>query len=67
MREEGVAFDSRATNPNIGLHMETWIALRFLALMNDHLSIDTGPKVVELDVRLQAIGDRLGEDFGAVN
>jgi hypothetical protein len=67
MREEGVAVDSRETNPNIGLHMETWIALRFLALMNDHLSIDTGPKVVELDVRLQAIGDRLGEDFGAVN
>jgi len=66
MREEGVAFDSRETNPNIGLHMETWIVLRFLALINDHLNIDTDPKVAELEVRLQAIRDRLGEDFGAV-
>ena len=67
IREEGVAFDSRETNANIGLHVETWIVLRFLALMNDHLNIDAGPKVAELEARLQAIGDRLGEDFGAVS
>jgi hypothetical protein len=67
MREEGVAFDSRETNPNIGLHIETWLVVRFLALMNDHLNINIGPKVAEFETRLQAVRDRLGEDFGAAD
>jgi hypothetical protein len=39
MREEGIAFDSREVNPNIELHIETWIVLQFLTLINDKLNL----------------------------
>ena len=65
MGEEGVDFDSRETNPNIGLHIETWIILRFLMLVDDQLKLGADGKLEEMQTRLDAIRDRLGEDFGA--
>jgi hypothetical protein len=64
MREEGVAFDSRETNPNIGLHTETWLVIQFLALINDKLDLGVSGKLGELKGRLDAIHARLGDDFG---
>jgi hypothetical protein len=64
MREEGIAFDSRDANPNIELHIETWIVLQFLTLINAKLNLGVDAKLDELRARLEAIRARLGDDFG---
>ena len=65
MQEDGISFDSREPNPNIDLSIEIWIILQFLSLMNDHLAIDIGTRVEELEKRLDEVRDRLGDDYGA--
>ena len=65
IREEGVAFDGREVNPNIGLYMETWVVQQFVALMEDRLKLNIDSKLAELKKRLETIRDRLDEDFGA--
>jgi hypothetical protein len=65
LQEDGISFDSREPNPNIDVSIEIWVILRFLSLMNDHLAIDIGANVEELEKRLDEVRNRLGDDYGA--